>query len=152
MRGQVETAVPWGIVHTDGKDASAVLWWGDFRLDEPMLGQSYLWGVNDCWSLIRKWYWQNRTTKLPEIPRDEQAFHSGADMMLANMAAAGFYEIAERNVRTGDVVFLKIRSAIPNHCALLAEGGMLLHHLPGRLSCRDHIWVRHITNWLRHEG
>lgn len=152
LRGQIETAVPWGIVLCDGQAASGPLWWGDFRLDDPLFGREYLWGISDCWSVVRSWHWQRRGVKMRDFPRDEGVFLAGADLIAGNAEAAGLLPIADDEVMPGDIAFLRIRGTVVNHCAVADDGGMLLHHLPRRLSCRQPVgmWRGHIVQWLRH--
>jgi cell wall-associated NlpC family hydrolase len=153
MAGQIETAVPWGIVLTDGKEASGILWWGDFRLDEPLIGSSYHWYITDCWSVIRRWHWQTLGIKRQEFPRDYQEFKAGGDLFRRNTVAAGLHPISADEAKTGDVVFMTIRGSVANHCGVIVQDQLLLHHLPGRLSCREPIgrWKRLITDYLRFE-
>lgn len=154
MQHQISTAVPWGIVWTNGENASPILWWGDHLLDEPITGRSYVWGVNDCWSIIRAWYWQRRGIKLLDFPRDADQFMKGVDLFSDKFAAAGFHPIPADELQVGDMVFMNIRGAVPNHCGLIVEGSLLLHHLPNRLSARTPFgnWRSLVTKWLRHEG
>lgn len=154
MQHQISTDVPWGIVLTDGKAASPVLWWGDFRLDEPLLGRRFVHGVTDCYSAIRAWRWQNLKVKLPDFPRDDQWWTKGSNLYTEGFPKAGYRAIPESEAKVGDVCLINFRSKVPNHGGTLVEGGLLYHHLQNRLSCREPIgrWRSMITKWLRHEG
>lgn len=149
--GQIETDVPWGIVLCDGKECTDILWWGDFRLDDPLIGAQYMWIVSDCWSVIRRWHWQKRGVKRPDFPRDYEAFRGGESLFLQWCEAAGLEPIQEHEIADGDVVFMAIRSSVPNHCAVICDGGLMLHHLPDRLSCREPFgrWRRLKTHQFR---
>lgn len=154
MQHQISSDVPWGITETDGVAASSIVWWGDFRLEDPLLGRSFIHGVTDCYAAIRSWRWQNGRIKLPDFPRDDQWWTSGADLYSDGYAKAGYRAISEAEAKVGDVALINFRSAVPNHGGTLVEGGLLYHHLQNRLSCREPIgrWRSMISKWLRYEG
>jgi len=154
MVHQIATAVPWGIAQTDGIDASPVLWWGDFRLDEPLLGRQFVHGITDCYAAVRAWHWQRRKVRLIDIPRQDQWWGNGGDLYNDWFPRAGFRTIPESEAQIGDLALINFRSKVPNHSGTLVEDGLIFHHLQGRLSCREPIgrWGPLITKWLRHEG
>jgi len=154
MRHQIATAVPWGITRCDGVAASPVLWFGDCRLDDPLVGRDFVHGVTDCYAIIRSWYWQSRQIKLPEFPRDPDWWSRGGDLYNDGFGAAGFRVIPATDAVTGDVPLINFRSSVPNHAGVLLDGGLLLHHLMGRKSVREPVgrWVPMVTKWLRYEG
>lgn len=148
IQGQITTAVPWGIIDTDGEVAADAYWFGDFKLDEPLIGVQFRHGVDDCYSAIRKWYWQKRGVKLIDIPRDDQWWTGTDNLYLDNFASAGFVQISINELQDGDVVFGKINSQVLNHAGVYLDNvedgrGLFYHHLPGRLSRREpaNAWV-----------
>lgn len=154
MMHQISTDVPWGIVRTDGVAASKILWWGDFRLEEPLLGRVFIHGVTDCYSAIRSWRWQNHKIKLLDFPREDLWWDGDLDLYNQNFAKAGYRQIAASEAKVGDVALITFRSKVPNHGGTLVEGGLFYHHLQNRLSCREPIgrWQSMISKWLRYEG
>lgn len=154
MIHQMAANVPWGITRTDGVAATPVLWWGDFRLDDPLIGREFYHGVLDCYAAIRAWRWQTHQIKLPEFPRDPLWWDNGLDLYSEGFAKAGYRVISESEAKVGDVALINFRSKVPNHGGTLVEDGLLYHHLQNRLSCREPIgrWRLMISRWLRHEG
>jgi proteasome lid subunit RPN8/RPN11 len=154
MQHQIASDVPWGITRTDGVGASPVMWWGNHRLDDPLLGRTFIHGVNDCYGAIRSWRWQNRQIKLIDLPRDDQWWRDGYDLYRENFTRAGYREIGASEAAVGDVALLAFRSKVPNHGGTLVEDGLFYHHLQNRLSCREPLgrWQSMITHWLRYEG
>jgi proteasome lid subunit RPN8/RPN11 len=154
MRHQISTNVPWGITRTDGAAASPVLWWGDFRLDEPLIGRHFIHGVTDCYSAIRSWRWQNCQIKLPDFPRNDLWWTADEDLYNEGFPRAGYRVVPESEAAVGDVALINFRSKVPNHGGTLVEDGLLFHHLQNRLSCREPVgrWRSMITKWLRYEG
>lgn len=154
MVHQIASDVPWGITVTDGNTATKVLWWGDFVLDQPLLGRQFVHGVTDCYSAIRAWRWQSCGIKIPDFPRDEAWWEKGLDLYNEGFRKAGYRVIAADEAKVGDVALINFRSKVPNHGGTLVEDGLLYHHLQNRLSCREPLgrWVPMISKWLRHEG
>jgi cell wall-associated NlpC family hydrolase len=154
MQHQIATAVPWGITRTDGVAASPIMWWGDHRLDDPLLGRSFIHGVTDCYGAIRAWRWQTLQQKLIDIPRDDQWWSDGGDLYNESFVRVGYRAISESEAQVGDLALINFRSKVPNHGGTLLEDGLLYHHLQNRLSCREPIgrWRSMISKWLRYEG
>lgn len=152
MRGQMASAVPWGLVWTGEESASDILWWGDFRLDDELLEREFIPGIHDCYSLLRSYMWQERRIKLPEIPREDKWWGLGLDLFMDGYEAAGAVAVGGPYL-PGDAVLMAILSnGIANHVAIVLEDGLILHHLAGRLSRREPLgpWAGHIVKHLRY--
>lgn len=153
MRQQVATGLPWAIIWTDGQGTKGPLWWGDFVLDEPLIGREFHPGVRDCYGLARAYYRQERGVTLPEFARDDEWWHLGDDLFREGFGKAGFVPV-EGAARPGDAYLMAIRSDVPNHCAMVLQPGLILHHLSRRLSRREALggWQSYITHTLRLES
>lgn len=151
MAQQIAMDPPWGIIMTDGVGALDPVLWGDFRLDEPLLGRPFVHGISDCYALIRSYYWQTRGARLPDQPRDYEWWTLGENHYLDHFARLGFRVIDARDARPGDGFLAQVVSPVPNHGGVLVEDGLILHHLDRRLSRREPAfpWKRHITHWMR---
>ena len=158
MQGQVDTALPWGIVVCDGAHVAPPFFWGDFVLDEPLLCRPFRHGVDDCYSAIRKWYWQERQVLLPEVPRAPDWWFGAKELYLEGYAAAGFRRMGEDEAPAlGDVGLTRFGGRdvkVINHGFVYLGDGTVYHHLPGRLARRDAVGgsLRQVTHWLRYEG
>ena len=142
MRSQIALNVPFGIIDTDGTVVNDPYWWGDFKLDEPIIGHQFHHGIEDCYLPVRRFFWQRRGIKLADIPRDAQWWNSGESLYLAYFESMGFRKITPSDIRDGDVMLGKINSKVVNHAAVYLNNsvdgkGLLLHHLAGRLSRRE---------------
>lgn len=138
MAQQIATGVDWGIVATDGERVAGPLWWGDFRLDEPLVGREWRPGITDCYALIRAAVWQRRRIKLIDIPRDPHWWTArGQNLILARFRDVGAIEIAERDAAPGDAVLIGLGHGEPAHLAMIEGGGMILHHAIDQLSRRE---------------
>lgn len=160
MLGQVQTAVPWGIVCTDGVDCSEPFWWG-LGTPPPLLGRPFRHGVTDCYSLIRDYYAVEQGINLPEFPRSWEWWEKGQNLYLDGFSSAGFRVLQECETPVeGDMWISSVTTSVPSHGGIYLGGDLILHHTtakapysPGHLSRREpiHRWLPYITHWLRHE-
>lgn len=161
MQGQINTAVPWAIVATDGVACSDLVWWGPGAPAGPLIGRGFRHGTADCYSLIRDYYRLEKGITLREFPRDWLWWEQGQTLFVDGFKEAGFFRIDADEARPGDVWLAQIRSDTPNHGGVLLEDELALHQPGGKvpvelskLSVREPIfrYMRHITHWLRYEG
>ena len=115
--------------------------WFDFQpsgYKAPLVGREYVFGIHDCWSLIRD-YFETLNIKLrdwdrPINPKDfcdnpyfEKCFID-----------TGFRELKpEENLQVNDCLLFSLNSTGLNHIGVLLKNQMILHHIEGRLSSRD---------------
>ena len=149
MEAQQNTGLPWAVVTIAPK--KKITWFGDQVLDVPLVGREFIPGVQDCYSIIRGYYWQERGVKLKEFPRDAEWWMDGKNLFRDGFQEAGFYAIPKEQLQEGDVMLMQIRSKTPNHGAVILKGGLMLHHVNNQLSRREPFcrWLPYATHWLR---
>ncbi len=165
MRGQMATAVPWGIVPVDAGGgaprALAPFFWGDGSPPPPLVGRPFRHGVTDCYSLARDFYRLELGVALPDYPRSWGWWLADPDqdLYMRHFASAGFREVDGLSAEVGDIALMQVRSRVANHAAVYLGSGMVLHQLgvgaehdPSRLSCREPVarWRPFIRAWIRH--
>lgn len=162
MQGQIDSAVPWGIVCTDGNRTAPIFFWGDDAPIPPLRGRPYRHGVTDCYSVIRDYYRTEHGILLPEFPRSWDWWHHGENLYENGFKKAGFrrFDNDVERPKAGDMWFSQLRSKVPNHGGIYLGKELILHHPasryayePSRISRREpiHRWMPYITHWLRHE-
>lgn len=161
---QVAMDVPWGIVATDGQATLPMYFWGDQLDPPPLLGRDFRYGPSgtdgkgDCAALVRDWYRIERGIRLPEWPREDRCWIGKPDLYRQNILASGFTRLGGvltmDEPEVGDLLLMNIRSRAPNHVAIYAGQGLILHHLDGRLSRTEPFgrWREFVTDWFRHGG
>lgn len=156
MKAQIAAGMVFGIVVTDGQMTNAPFYWGDFILDEPIYDRPFRHGVDDCYSIIRKWFWQNRGIKLPDFARDPDWWNRDDDLYLKNFPGVGFHRMgALEQPQEGDCGLIQIgtRSVQSiNHAFVYLGDGTICHHLPGRLSCCEAMGgrIKEQKFWVRY--
>lgn len=158
QRQQIATALPWGIVTTDGATASEPLWWGDGTPEQPIEGRDFRWGPSgtdgkgDCYALVRDWYRRERGVLLRDYARDGAWQDENPLLYEDGWQAEGFRPVAEESLQPGDAVLFAIRSqGKANHAGIYLGSGILLHHLENRLAERTTLafWRSSILTFLR---
>lgn len=102
----------------------------------PLEGRSFVFGVTDCYTLVRDYYELEMGISLPDFYREDEFWKRGQAIYDDNYVEAGFYKAAGAPM-PGDLLVLRIGAPKPNHGAIYLGNGMILHHLQGRLSGKD---------------
>ena len=104
----------------------------------PLIGRQWVWGVTDCWSLVRDYYKEQHNIQLldyqrPKTPQDfldNPLFEQYAER-------TGFRQLnKDEKLQKGDVLLMSILHPTLNHVAIFL-GDEILHHLADRLSTRE---------------
>lgn len=137
MVGQLSAGIPFGILADNSRDATDILWWGDHVLDEPLLGRAFVPNVRDCYELVRAWVWQKRRIRLKSVPRDPYWPEQGGNVLEESFRSVGCRQIGVDEARAGDGLLIAVGSRCANHCAVLLENGLMIHHRFGKLSVKE---------------
>lgn len=130
-----KSGLPWYIVNPNSET------WGQCKptgYKAPLVGRQWVWGVTDCWSLVRDWYGeQGITLRDWERPVTPEAFEA-EPMFEGCWEEAGFRELADDDdLQAGDALLMAIGTSKLNHVAVYVGDGLVLHHLRPRLSSTD---------------
>ena len=103
----------------------------------PLEGRTWVWGVADCWTLVRDYYLeQGQEIRDWDRPVNPEDFRLNP-MFDGCWREAGFRELApDEELQKGDALLMSIRGRGLNHVAVHLGGNDILHHLQGRLSSR----------------
>lgn len=144
------TGLPWHIVSVEG----------DYRYIEPSgylapyEKRPYVYGVHDCYTLARDWYKREKGVDLPEIERPNRWWEKGQSLLVENFEMAGFSSIPmDEPAQRGDIFIVQVNSRVPNHVIIHLGDGTILHHVEGRVSCREvwgGYWAQYAVLHLRH--
>ncbi|MDR5825825.1 C40 family peptidase [Caballeronia sp. LZ043] len=125
----------------------------------PLIGREWAHGTLDCYSIVRDWYRLERGIDLPDFERADRWWEDGASSLyMDHFAEAGFVDVGQdADLQPGDVLLMQIRSKndVPNHAGVYLGGGVMLHHMHGRLSGRTvwgGMWAHALRTVLRYKG
>tara|TARA_R100000278_G_scaffold111036_1_gene88460 strand:- start:320 stop:1021 length:702 start_codon:yes stop_codon:yes gene_type:complete len=127
--------LPWHIVNPKTEE------WGYYEpsgYKPPLIGRHWVWGITDCWSLVRDWYKETRNIILRDWERPITPEEFIADPMFERCAwRTGFRQLRpEEKLENGDLLFMSILANGLNHVAIFIDGDVL-HHLADRISCKE---------------
>lgn len=123
---------------------------------KELLGRPYVYGVFDCWTIIRDYYKQEYNIDVPDFPRVDDFWEKGIDTFGENWGNAGFVHVGEGDLRVGDVLFMQTgASGLIDHAAIYVGNNQILHHVGNRLSRHDiygGFWEKHTILFTRHKN
>ena len=130
-----DTNLPWHIVNPKTEQ------WGYYEpsgYKPPLIGRHWVWGVTDCWALVRDWYKETKGIILRDWERPITPEEFIADPMFESCAwRTGVRQLRpEEKLENGDLLFMSILTSGLNHVAIFIDGDVL-HHLADRISCKE---------------
>lgn len=152
------SGVPWFILSAYKNEA------GEFSFSEiekvepsgfemPYVGRPYVFGVLDCWSLVRDYYRREFQIQLDDFPRVPEFWTTQHRFFEDNWEAQDFVEV-NGSPAIGDLLMFRSGQGDPiNHIAIYTGDGQMLHHADGRLSRRDSYnshWQKLTSHNIRH--
>jgi proteasome lid subunit RPN8/RPN11 len=119
----------------------------------PLLGRPFVWGVWDCYTLVRDYFLLNKKTVMgsyfpPENPSASSDF--GYETLSKN---ENFHEIPLSEARKDDVLLLKVKSDFINHCLIYQGNNEFLHQPAFKLSSKgvlDDRYQKYVVKTLRY--
>lgn len=135
----------------------------DPRAIAPYEGRVWASGYHDCSGLLGDWYKQEWNIdlgieKIERRPGDWEK--EGWDEFRTRFPKMGFVRVDGAPLVKGDIILHQLvpcANPVPNHCSVVisAEENLILHHIMGRLSCRDRLagyWRATMVSHLRHQS
>lgn len=154
--GCERSGLPWLIVGWPGGHVVSLAPEG---FSAPLVGREFAHGVLDCYTLIQDYYVRELGITLPDFDREDgwwerQRPGGPQELYVAGHESAGFVAVAGPPC-LHDVIAMQVMADVVNHAGVYVGDGVLLHHLWGRLSCRDvygGYWARHTRYIWRHRS
>tara|TARA_B100001057_G_scaffold442549_1_gene478021 strand:+ start:227 stop:931 length:705 start_codon:yes stop_codon:yes gene_type:complete len=104
----------------------------------PLVGREYVFGIHDCWSLIRD-HFENLNIKLRDWDRPINPKDFCDNPYFENcFVKTGFRELKpDEGLKENDCILFSLNSTGLNHIGVLLKNQMILHHIEGRVSSKD---------------
>ncbi len=123
---------------------------------EHLVGRPFLWGVRDCFQLVRDFFADNFGMLITNYARPTNWRSDEMDLMRACYEREGFEMMTNwkaKDLRPGDVLCMAIGESTGNHFAVFVGDNTICHHLYGRLSTAEPMrdfWRNSVCYALRH--
>ena len=130
----------------------------------PLIGRPFVHGVHDCYALVRDHY-AGQGIVLNDYARTYGWWDDpeGPDMYRANFRTEGFVTVINgqptsgdlAQLRTHDLILMRIRAVRDNHMAVYLGGGVILHHMIGQASRHEYFqefYQRRTVAVMRHHA
>ena len=116
----------------------------------PLIGRKFIFGVQDCYTLIQDYYKITLDIALKDYPREDKFWDRLENLYVDRFIDAGFTQVPMESLKTHDVVLLKLGvTSISNHGAVYLGNGNILHHVQNRLS-EESQYIRHWKSMTTH--
>lgn len=113
------------------------------------LGREFKMGANDCFTLVRDFYLQERNISIFNYLRNDHTHKEFPNIIEDNYKKENFIKIEFNNIIEGDLIEFSFF-----HFGIYLEGDLLLHHHRNKYSnieLLNDIWKKRISNIYRHE-
>ena len=94
----------------------------DYR---SLIGLPWQYGINDCFSLVRRYY-ALAGVMLPDFERPKE-LQTSSSIFLEQAGALGFRETALSDLRADDVLIMRLGTDAPMHAAIYVGNQQILH-------------------------
>jgi proteasome lid subunit RPN8/RPN11 len=146
-----QSNLPWIVFHSPSAD----FFYADPTGHAPYEGRQWIYGIHDCYAILRDFYRREFSIQLDDFDRGEEYEWESKDwtMFIDNYHQQGFYEV-NRPAQKGDFLLMQIGAPSPNHAGVITgEDNCFYHHLTGRLSEKSvygGYWAKVTAKVLRH--
>lgn len=120
--------------------------------EAPLIGRQFSHGILDCYSCVKDAYKELTGIIIPDFERTDKWWDRGEDLYLKGFEKAGFKRVYE--LQKYDGILMQICSNQTNHAAIYLGDNIILHHVIGRISCREvygGYWKKSTTHIVRHD-
>lgn len=127
--------LPTVVISSDGKYNKTYIPDRYFE-DAPYEGRLFIHGLFDCYTLISDWFYRERKINLPwNVQRPYGWWDTQQSLYMQHFREYGFTQSTK--LEAGDVMLFNLKGSVVNHAAVYLGDNMILHHLGGRISCKE---------------
>ena len=105
---------------------------------DSLYGRQWCWSNMDCWSLICDYYKEKLGIEIKKWPRPKTIKTFAQNPYFEKvLAGSGFKEVNLKDIQVNDVLLMQGIYEKLNHVGLYIGDQTILHHVIGKLSCRE---------------
>jgi len=107
------------------------------ELKMPLIGRPFIYGILDCYHLVRSYYAETYGIDLIDYPRPRYGWWEKGleNPFVERYESVGFHEEKD-DIQPGDVVLMRLAgSQVANHVGVITEDFKLLNHRLNSFSC-----------------
>lgn len=123
---------------------------------QHLLHRPFVWGVTDCFAMVRQFYAENFGIMIPNYARPTNWRAQNFDLPRRFYDENGFVMITEfklNELRPADLLLMAVGDTAANHFAIYVGDNKIIHHLYGRTSSEETLrdfWRDSTCYILRH--
>lgn len=103
-----------------------------------LLGKDFLYGTDDCFSLVRGFYKENYDIYITNYATPNGWWNEGENFYMNLFKQEGFYILDDLDeLIEGDVLLIALGAKVASHAAVYIGDNKIVHHPVGRKSCVD---------------
>lgn len=118
----------------------------------PLKDRQFVFGLQDCVSLVADYYEKEYNFKFPFFVRTPQMIDTGFPEVAEYYISQGFRSV-DGKPQTGDILLISVMNAgFINHVGVYLGSNMVLHQMMHRLSCTqffDDSWLKRVRVIIR---
>ena len=149
-----ESGLPW-VMYCTGANSWHQM---DPTGNAPYLERPWIYGIYDCYGLLRDYYRREFGIELDDYERGDEFEWTSPEwrMFEKNFRSQGFSEAPEGDIRKGDMILMQLQADYPNHVGVIhqPDQNIFYQHLLNRLSeasVYGGYWQKCTTRILRHK-
>ena len=103
----------------------------------PLLGRPFVYGIFDCYALVRTYYMEQYGVELTDYVRPRFGWWElGAEDPFNHYYGHAGFRRVEKDVQPGDLVLLRLAGSVKaNHVGVITDNSKMLHHRLNSFSC-----------------
>lgn len=132
---QMALDLPFGLINLVNRAVTHCVFWGDSLPVEPLMGRHFVYGVWDCFSLVRDYFRVKLGLLMPNVPREYGFWLRGESMFEKWFDSFDAEPVDKAHIRPNDILLYNLHGTrFLNHCAVYQENGLVLHHFENHVS------------------
>lgn len=117
-------------------------------------GRPFVYGVFDCFGLVKDWYKSQLLIDLPDRERPPYGWWlnpENTSCIISDYQRWGFHKTDD--LKRGDVIVMQLAGQLPNHVSVYLGEGVMLHQTLNNISRQEqygNYWRKNTIAYLRH--